>query len=60
MKKQLPKTPEECAAYRLHLQCQIALDTISGNKIPPPVVSRMEYALFCLIHAIQEIPKLKL
>jgi hypothetical protein len=57
--KDKPKTPQEWAAYRMQLNCQIALDTMSGDKKPPEGASRMEYALYCLIHAIQEIPKLK-
>lgn len=41
--------------YRAKLACKIARDIIDGSTPAPPDVSRMEWAMFNLLHAVEEI-----
>jgi len=50
-----PKTPEEWAAYRCKLSCRIGRDVLDGKTATPPGVSRLEYAMFNLLHAVEEL-----
>jgi hypothetical protein len=54
-----PKTPIAWAAHRAKLNTKIARDCIAAEKEPPAGVSRMEYALFCLIHAVEELAEIE-
>jgi hypothetical protein len=49
---ELNTTPE---LYRAKLSCKIGRDIISGEAQPPPYLSKTEYALFNLFHAIEDI-----
>jgi hypothetical protein len=49
---ELNTTPE---LYRVKLSCKIGRDIISGEAQPPPYLSKTEYALFNLFHAIEDI-----
>ena len=59
-KPKLPKTEAEWCAYRAQAACRIgrdALDNGPKHEIPPGV-TRQEYALFNLLHAVEELAKL--
>ena len=49
-----PKSPQENALYRASLACKIGRDAIEGKNVPDGV-SRMEFAMFNLFHAIEDI-----
>jgi hypothetical protein len=51
-----PKTDAEWAAYRCKLSCKIGRDAIEGKGVPEGC-SPMEYAMFNLLHAIEELSK---
>lgn len=43
-------------AYRAKLNCQIGRDALEGKGRPlPPGVSTVEYALFCLLYAVEDL-----
>jgi hypothetical protein len=56
--KPKPKTPREWAAYRCKVTCQIGRDVLSGKTKTPPGGSPLEYALFNLLHAVEELAEL--
>lgn len=58
--KQKPKTEAEWCAYRAQASCRIGRDALHGQTRAgiPPGVSRQEYALFNLLHAVEELAKL--
>jgi hypothetical protein len=41
--------------YRAQLSCRIARDVIEGKTAAPADVSHMEWAMFNLLHAVEEI-----
>jgi hypothetical protein len=53
MKK--PKTEREWTLYRARMNCQIGGEAITGKMIPPDGVGRVEYALYCLLHSIEDV-----
>jgi hypothetical protein len=53
--KPKPKTPPEWSAYRCQLSCKIGRDVLDGTTNPPAGISRMEYAMFNLLHAIEDL-----
>ena len=55
MKTKKPKTEAERAAYRCQLSCKVGRDALEGISEPPPGVGRIEYALFNLLHAVEEL-----
>jgi hypothetical protein len=55
-----PETPEQWAAYRAILNCEIGIGAIAGDKQPPDGVSRQEYALYNLIHAVKALAEIHL
>jgi len=52
------KTPREWAAYRCKLSCEIGRDALEYKIKSPPGVSPLEYAVFNLLHAIEELAEL--
>ena len=59
-KPKLPKTEAEWCAYRAQASCRIGRDALDGKtfELLPSGVSRQEYALFNLLHAVEELAKL--
>ena len=55
-----PKTQEEFAAYRCQLSCKIGRDALSGESKTPDGVSPIEYAIFNLLHAVEELSKINI
>ena len=49
-----PKSPQEIALYRASLACKIGRDAIEGKNVPDGF-SRMDFAMFNLFHAIEDI-----
>lgn len=52
-----PKTERELCLYRAQLSCKIGRDAIDGNARAPAGTTEMEYAMFNLLHAVEEIAK---
>ncbi len=57
-KPQLPKTKSEWAAYRCQMSCGIGRNALEGKTSPPHGVTRLEYAIYNLLHAIEELSKI--
>ena len=57
--KPKPKTKSEWCAYRCQLSCQMGRNIIEGKTKPPAGVTPLEYAMFNLLHAIEELSKIK-
>jgi hypothetical protein len=55
MSKKKPETPREWATYRAKLSCRIGRDVIEGQTTAPGGISRTEYAIYNLLHAVEEI-----
>jgi len=41
--------------YRAQLACSIGREVLSGETSPPENTSKMEYAMFNLLHAVEDI-----
>jgi hypothetical protein len=52
-----PQTPREMALYRVSLSCKIGRDALEGIGTPIQGVTATQYALFCLLHAVEDIAK---
>ena len=52
-----PRTAEDWCAYRCQLSCSIGRDVLSGKSAPPHGVTAMEFAIFNLLHAVEELSK---
>jgi hypothetical protein len=52
------KEIQESPSYRVHLNCKIARDVISGKTPTPQICTRTEYALFVLSHAVEELARM--
>jgi hypothetical protein len=50
-----PETPREWATYRAKLNCRIGRDVIEGKTVAPGGISRTEYAIYNLLHAVEHI-----
>lgn len=50
----MPSTPREWALYRVGLACKIGRDALEGKAVPK-TCSAVEYALFNLLHAVEDI-----
>ena len=50
-----PKTDAEWAAYRCQLSCKIGRDAIEGKITIPGRCTATEYALFNLLHAVEDL-----
>ena len=60
MKKTNPKKPQteaEWCAYRCQLSCKIGRDVLEGIAKTPHGVTPLEYAVFNLLHAVEELSK---
>ena len=58
MKKTNPKKPQteaEWCAYRCQLSCKIGRDVLEGITKTPHGVTPLEYAVFHLLHAVEEL-----
>ena len=55
-RKEIPKTQEEWARYRCQLNCKIGRDAL--EKVPPNIVTPLEYAMFCLLNAVEELSRI--
>jgi hypothetical protein len=53
----VPQTEVEWCAYRCQLSCQIGRDVLEGKTKTPRGVSPLEYAVFNLLHAIEELSR---
>jgi hypothetical protein len=49
------KTPKEAALYRVKLNCQIGKDALNGKEPMMSNVEPLEYAVFCLLNAVEDI-----
>ena len=56
--KQQPKTDAEWNSYRCKLSCKIGRDALEGKITMPGTATRLEYAVFNLLHAVEELSKL--
>jgi hypothetical protein len=52
-----PRTPAEWSAYRCQLSCKIGCDALEGKAQPPPGRSPLEYAVFNLLHAVEDLSR---
>lgn len=50
-----PKTKLEWALYRAKLNCRCGRDALTGKTGQIDGVLALEYALFCMFHALEEI-----
>jgi hypothetical protein len=55
--KPLPKTEAEWCAYRCRLSCKIGRDVLDGKQQSPRGVQPMEFAIFNLLQAVEELSK---
>jgi hypothetical protein len=53
----MPRTPAEWSAYRCQLSCKIGRDALEGKTQPPAGCSPLEYAMFNLLHAVEELSR---
>ena len=53
MKK--PETQIEWALYRCQSSCQIGRDVLDGKKAPPYGIAAIDYAVYCLLHAVEDL-----
>jgi hypothetical protein len=53
----MPRTPAEWSAYRCQLSCKIGRDALDGKTQPPAGCSPLEYAVFNLLHAVEELSR---
>jgi len=53
-----PKTELEWAAYRCKLSCRIGRDALERKTETPGGVTPLEYAVFNLLHAVEELASL--
>jgi len=59
IRKNPPKSPAEWAAYRCQASCRIGRDALEGKTKPPAGCSPLEYAVFNLLHAVEELSWIK-
>jgi len=55
-----PETPEQWAAYRAVLNCELGIQTMEGKKSPPNEISREGFALYNLLHAVKSLAEIHL
>jgi len=53
-----PATPAEWSAYRATLSCEIGIEAIEGTKQLPDGISRRDYAICCLLHAVRSLAEI--
>ena len=44
--------------YRVQLNCKIGRDYLECKIVPPDGIPRIDYALFCMFHAIEDLAKM--
>lgn len=49
------KNKKNLPLYRAQLSCKIGRDALEGTTDPPPGCTAIDWALFQLLHAIEEI-----
>ena len=54
-KVSLPADPRGLALYRARLSCSVGKKGITGDVTPPPGATGMEWAMFNLMEAIEDI-----
>lgn len=47
--------PKNIELYRMKLNCQIGRDALEGKTRPLNGCSQIEYAMYCLLHAIEDL-----
>lgn len=52
-----PETAREWALYRCSLACKIGRDAMEKGESPVDDTSLVEFVLFALLHAVEEIGK---
>lgn len=50
-----PETPRQLALYKTRLVCGIGKAILNGKTKLPPGVPRVEYALYTLLEAVEEL-----
>lgn len=55
--KRKPQTETEWCAYRCQLSCRLARDILDGKTRTPPTGTPLEFAVFNLLHAVEELSK---
>ena len=50
-----PETKEKWCLWRAQTACKTGRDVLDGETDPPESATRIEYALFLLLGAVQEI-----
>ena len=53
----MPRTEAEWCAYRCQLSCKIGRDVLAGKTKTPAGVSPLEYAIYNLLHAVEELSR---
>ena len=53
----MPRTEAEWCAYRCQLSCKIGRDVLEGKTKTPAGVLPLEYAVFNLLHAVEELSR---
>lgn len=53
-----PATESEWAAYRCQLSCQIGRDALEGKSEVPYGYTKLEFAVYNLLHAVEELSKI--
>ena len=56
--KRKPSTPQEWAAYRAQLNCDLAIHALDGSRRPPDGYSAEYYALFCIAQALKDLAQI--
>lgn len=54
-----PKTEAEWAAYRCQLSCKLGREVLDGTTKPPLNTTALEYAVYSLLHAVEELSRIK-
>ena len=55
--KPKPDKPANMALYRVSLNCKIGMDALSGKNVIPPGSTPLEYAVYCLLSAVEDLGK---
>jgi hypothetical protein len=55
--KEKKRGPRKWALYRAQLSCTVGRMALEGDTKIPEGITRLEYAVFNLLHAVEEIAK---
>ena len=50
-----PETQREWALYRAKLNCQLGRKALDGQTQPANGYTAIEYALFCILHSLEDV-----